>query len=88
MTPEEFARKHRSLVWSRRDAPPEVCLRAALLSPRFHTVLDACAAFGLAEVTRQWQALRGEQSPQARRAAPLVERMLRNIETGLHHAAD
>lgn len=87
VTTREFASKHRSLVWSRRDAPPEVILRAALLAPRFHTLLDACCAFGWEVVTGEWKELANEPSREVRRAAPLVERMLRNIEAGFRHAA-
>lgn len=88
MTPQEFGSKHKSLVWSRHDAPPEVILCSALLQPRFHTILDACDAFGLRVVRHQWQALQGEQNDEAKRAAPFVERMLRNIEVGIQHAAN
>jgi hypothetical protein len=87
MTPADFTASHRDLVWSRRDAEPVVYLRAALLSPRFHTVLDACRAFGFALVRSEWQALQREDSPESRRVAPQVDRMLHNIETGLQHAA-
>lgn len=87
MTPADFAATYRDLVWSRRDAEPVVYLRAALLSPRFHTVLDACRAFGFVQVRSEWQALRAEDSSESRRAASHVERMLHNIETGLQHAA-
>lgn len=87
MTPAEFTASHRDLVWSRREAEPVIYLRAALLSPRFHTVLDACVAFGLELVRSEWQALRSEDTPESRRAAPLIERMLHNIETGYRHAS-
>ncbi|HCN78410.1 MAG TPA: hypothetical protein DIT13_14605 [Verrucomicrobiales bacterium] len=87
MTPQEFASKHQSLVWSRRGAAPEVILRAALMQPRFHTILDACCAFGLEKVAGEWRELAREQGRDVRRAAPLVERMLRNIEAGFRDAA-
>lgn len=87
MTSQDFGSKYRSLVWSRQDATPDVILRTALLSPRFHIILDACAAFGLSAVAGQWQALSHEGSLEAKRAAPIVERILRNIEVGFQHAA-
>ncbi len=86
MTPADFTARHHDLVWSRRDAEPQVPLRAALLTPRFHTVLDACGAFGLSLVRTEWQALRAEDTDESRRAAPHTERMLRNIEIGRDHA--
>lgn len=87
VTPQEFASKYGSLVWSRKDAPPEVILRTALLQPRFHTLLDACCTFGLETVAAQWRELALEPSCEVKRAEPLVKRMLQNIEEGFRHAA-
>lgn len=87
MTRQEFGSRYHNLVWSRSDAPPEVILRAALMSPRFHIILDACKAFGLEGVRAEWQALLQEANQQVRRVAPIVERILRNIEMGVRHAA-
>lgn len=84
MTP--FSQKHPELVWSNSQAGEEVFLRAALLKPRFHTVLDACATFGLERVRTEWTELAAEDTPEARRAAPAVTRMLRNIEQGFADA--
>lgn len=82
-----FASRHRELVWSNSRAGEEVYLRAALLRPHFHTLIDACRTFGLAKVRAEWLALVEEDTPEARRAAPAITRMLRNIELGLQHAA-
>lgn len=81
-----FASRHHELVWSNSRAGEEVYLRAALLRPHFHTIIDACRTFGLAQVSSEWQALAVEDTPEARRAAPAITRMLRNIELGLQHA--
>ena len=53
-----FSQRHPELVWSNSKAGEEVYLRAALLKPRYHTILDACV--GLA-----WSAcaLSGLRSP-------------------------
>ncbi len=82
-----FADRHRTLVWSNSRASDEVVLRAALLKPRFQTVLDACKTFGLQAVRTEWELLAAENIREAQRARPSVERMLRNIELGFHDAA-
>ncbi len=81
-----FAQRHPELIWSNSQAGDEVFLRAALLKPRFHTVLDACVEFGLGRVRAEWAELVAENTPEARRAAPAVTRMLRNIELGFTDA--
>jgi len=81
-----FAQRHPELVWSNPQAGDAVCLRAALLRPRFFTVLDACAVFGLERVRAEWAALAEEGSREALRAAPAVNRMLHNIELGFADA--
>lgn len=81
-----FAERHRTLVWSNSRAGDEVVLRAALLKPRFHTILDACKTFGLQVVRAEWDLLAAENTQEARRARPGVERMLRNIELGFRDA--
>ena len=86
MAASPFAERHRTLVWSNSRAGDEVYLRAALLKPRFHTILDACATFGIDTVRREWRMLADEGTPEARRAAPHIERMLRNIEEGFRRA--
>lgn len=87
MPASTFADRHRTLVWSNSRAGDEVYLRAALLKPHFYTTLDACATFGIATVRREWRLLTGEGTHEARRAAPAIERMLRNIELGFGDAA-
>jgi hypothetical protein len=81
-----FAQRHPELVWSNPQADDVVFLRAALLRPRFFTVLDACSAFGLERVRAEWAALAEEGSREALRAAPAVNRMLHNIELGFADA--
>lgn len=81
-----FSQRHPELVWSNSQAGEEVFLRAALLKPRYHTILDACAEFGLERVRAEWAGLATEGTQEARRAAPAVARMLRNIELGFADA--
>ncbi|NBV24889.1 MAG: hypothetical protein EBS05_23590 [Proteobacteria bacterium] len=57
-------------------------LRAALVKPRFHTVLDDCCEFGLDRVRTEWEELAVEGTPK-----PAGPRMLRNIELGFADAA-
>lgn len=70
------------LVWSNANAPDEVWIRAALLRPRFLQVLDIVEAFGIARVEGEWETLRVEGSPRARRVETRVDRILRNIRRG------
>jgi len=85
-SPATFAGRHRELVWSNSRAGEDVHLRAALLRPHFHTLIDACQSFGIERVISEWQALVEENTREARRAAPIVTRILRNIELGIQHA--
>lgn len=81
-----FSQRHPELVWSNSQAGEEVFLRAALLRPHFHTILDACKEFGLARVRSEWDGLAAEDTREARRAGPAVTRMLHNIELGFADA--
>lgn len=82
-----FWRRHPGLVWSAPDADDSVFLRAALLRPRFDRLLDAAAEFGLRRLRAEWKILEQEDTPEARRAAAPVERILRNIAKGFARAA-
>ena len=56
MSRDSFHARHPGLIWS-VDRPSDVVLmRAALLAPRFHTLLDACLEFGAARLRAEWQA--------------------------------
>jgi hypothetical protein len=81
-----FASRHPELVWSNRQAGAPVWIRAALLQPRFHTLLDAARCFGLDQVKEEWQVLVNENTRETSRAATDVSRMLRNIEWGFLNA--
>jgi hypothetical protein len=70
------------LVWSNPAAQDEIFIRAALCKPRFEEILAIAAEFGLNRVKEEWAVLKREATPEARRAAPIVERILRNIEKG------
>ena len=81
-----FRQKYRKLVWSNPEAPAEVFVRQALLKPDFSVLLDAATEFGLDFVDQQWTLLQAEASQAAMRAAPVTQRMLRNIRHGYEQA--
>lgn len=86
MSRDCFHARHPGLIWS-VDRPSDVVLmRAALLAPRFHTLLDACLEFGAARLRTEWQILQNEGTLEAQRAAPEVHRILRHIEEGFADA--
>jgi hypothetical protein len=78
--------KHPGLVWSNRHAGDSVRIRVALCRPRFDLLLDLAMAFGLDRMHLEWEALKEEGTPEARRATPRVERILHNIAEGFRHA--
>lgn len=81
-----FSERHPELVWSNSRAPSEVFIQRALLDPRFGVLLDAATEFGLARVEHEWSALVSAPSGEVRRAAPMTERILRNIRRGYEQA--
>ncbi len=83
MTRDELWHKHRSLVWSNPAADDGIRLRAALIRPRFEVLLDCVEVFGLDRLEKEWGILVADDSPEARRAAPIVNRILTNIRRGL-----
>lgn len=87
MKADTFASRYRTLVWSNSRADDDIVLRAALLSPHFDIVLDACVTFGIEKVKAEWGLLEREGTRESKRAAPAITRMLRNIERGFHDAA-
>ena len=82
MNAAAFQARHPGLVWSNSQANDGVLIRAALLRPRFHTLLDACLEFGRERVRGEWEILAREASPEAQRVQAEVPRMLRHIEEG------
>ena len=83
----EFWRRHPGLIWSNPDADDSVRLRAALLQPRFGRLLDVALEFGLERLRREWEILYVENTPEARRALPAVQRILQHLEEGFRLAA-
>lgn len=79
--------KHPGLVWSNRNADDTIRIRAALVRPHFGVLLDVAVAFGLERLKTEWTILNEEPTPQVLRAAPIVERILSNIEIGFRDAA-
>lgn len=70
------------LVWSNPDASDEVMIRAALLRPRFSQILEIALEFSVGRVEHEWSVLRDEGTAEARRAAPVVERIISNVRRG------
>jgi hypothetical protein len=83
MSSASFHARHPGLVWS---VGRPALIRTALLAPRFHTILDACLEFGADRVRAEWRILKGEGAPEARRAAPDADRILRHIQEGFADA--
>ncbi len=82
-----FRERHRVLAWSNPGASPAVLLRRALVAPEFSTLLDAALEFGVDEVNQEWERLKSSGDPEAKRAAPITDRILRNIRHGYQQAA-
>lgn len=85
--PVTFRERHRLLAWSNPGASPTVLLRRALVAPEFSTLLDAALEFGVDEVVQEWESLKSSGDPEAKRAAPITDRILRNIRHGYQQAA-
>jgi hypothetical protein len=83
----EFWRQHPGLVWSNPEADDDVLIGAALLRPRFLEILEIAAEFGLERVEARWRELSQEDTPESRRAAPVVQRILKNLRRGRDNAA-
>ncbi len=76
------------LVWSTPNASDDVYIAAALLNPRFLQLLAIAEHFGTERLQGAWGKLKREAPEESRRAAPHVERMIKNILEGerLAHA--
>ena len=80
------AQSYQGLVWSNSSVSEEVLIRAALLRPRFHTILRMVREVGLGRVYREWELLVEENTREVQLAAAASSRILRNIQTGLSNA--
>ena len=83
-----FWEKFPGLVWSNPHADDTVYIRAALTQPRFEMLLQIADKFGLERLRTEWQVLTDENTAETRRAAPIVERIVGNIEKGFALAAE
>jgi hypothetical protein len=83
MNRDELWTKHPGLVWSNPRADDSIRLRAALIHPRFETLLDCVEVFGIERLESEWAILVADDSVEARRAAPAVNRIINNIRCGL-----
>jgi hypothetical protein len=70
------------LVWSNQNASDTISIRAALTQPHFEILLRVAQEFGLERLRSEWQILTEEGTEETRRAAPIVDRILSNIEKG------
>ncbi len=86
MNANGFRLRHPGLVWSNSRASDTIWIRAALLRPRFHTILDACLEFGLDRVRDEWNAVVRENTAEPPRLASEVNRMLQHIAEGFADA--
>lgn len=85
--PNEFWSKHRGVVWSNPAASDSIHIRAALLRPRFHLLLDIALEFGVERLRAEWRELETDDTREVARARPIVERILTHIEKGFAIAA-
>jgi hypothetical protein len=83
----EFWRRHPGLVWSNPEATDSAHIRAALLRPRFGTLLEIATEFGVVRLKEEWAVLQAESTGEAIRAQDGVQRILSNIEEGFERAA-
>jgi len=82
-----FWEKFPGLVWSNPNASDAVQIRAALTRPHFEILLRVAQEFGLERLRTEWNVLIQEGTAETRRAAPIVKRILTNIEKGFALAA-
>ena len=80
------AQSYKGLVWSNASASEEVLIRAALVHPRFHTILSMVLEVGFDRIHHEWAMLLKENTRETRLATAATARILRNIQTGLSHA--
>ncbi|MCP5539783.1 MAG: hypothetical protein H7A52_06510 [Akkermansiaceae bacterium] len=79
-------RRHPEVVWSNPDADDSRQIRSALLSPRFHVLLDLALLHGLPRLRDEWAALEDDPLTETDRARSHIERIFRNITEGFHRA--
>lgn len=81
-----FRTRHRSLVWSNPNASDATFIRHALLQPRFTVLLDGAVTFGMDVLNPEWNILLADDGEEVRRATPVTQRMLKNIQNGYEQA--
>ena len=77
-----YPQKHHGFVWSNPNADDSVMIRAVLLRPDFHTILDVAAEFGLERVESEWALLMANRDRPSLSTQLIVERCLTNIRIG------
>lgn len=86
LSAQQFAQRHKSLVWSNPNASLETLLRAALVKPQFDRLLEAATEVGIEKLNTLWRALQARPEPEVLRAAPITNRMLKHIQDGYQQA--
>ena len=82
----QFWRRHPGLAWPNPKADDSTKIRAALLRPRFHRLLDIASEFGVMRLRTEWRALSVEGDSPAQSVQDVVVRILDNIEKGFANA--
>src|SRR3954469_26034493 len=82
-----FGHRQPGLVWSNANADAAAFIRAALVRPRFHQLLQIALEVGWERLQSEWSELCSDPTPEVRRADPIVTRILRNIREGFSVAA-
>jgi hypothetical protein len=83
---KDFWTQFPGLVWSNPKASDAVRIRAALLNPKFHVLLAIAVEFGCERLMEEWKILQTDPLTDASRAAPSVNRILKNILRGYEQA--
>ena len=83
---KDFWSQFPGLVWSNPKAGDAVRIRAALLNPKFHVLLAIAVEFGCERLMEEWKILQADPLTDTSRAAPSVNRILKNILRGYQQA--
>ena len=83
---KDFWTQFPGLVWSNPKAGDAVRIRAALLNPKFHVLLAIAVEFGCERLMEEWKILQADPLTDTSRAAPSVNRILKNILRGYQQA--
>jgi len=83
MSVVNLQKKYPGLVWSNPKASREIYIRQALLRPRFTRLFSMASDFGVSKLKKEWTVLKIDGGFEVEKAAPEVERILKNMDTGI-----